>query len=128
MAKKGHRTDQQGGQKHAKGIRQGTIWEFGQNGWEPPNYPVECGRSTDSDLRDNDRGGKGEDNVNRPSHYNQLKGFEAIDITEQFNFNLGNAIKYIIRCDHKGKPIEDIRKSIWYLERELDRRYYDGEA
>ena len=62
------------------------------------------------------------DQVNHPSHYMQNNGWEAIDVTEQFNFNLGNALKYIIRCDHKGKPIEDLRKATWYLEREISRR------
>lgn len=63
------------------------------------------------------------DNVNHPPHYNWLsKGIEAVDVCEQFNYNLGNALKYIIRCDHKGKPEEDIRKAIFYLNRELQRR------
>ena len=62
------------------------------------------------------------DQVNHPSHYTQNSGWEAIDVTEQFNFNLGNALKYVIRCDHKGKPIEDLRKAVWYLEREISRR------
>ena len=62
------------------------------------------------------------DQVNHPSHYIQNSGWEAIDVTEQFNFNLGNVIKYVIRCDHKGNPIEDLRKAAWYLEREISRR------
>ena len=68
------------------------------------------------------------DQVNHPSHYTQNNGWEAIDVTEQFNFNLGNAIKYIIRCDHKGKPIEDLRKAAWYIEREIARRSSSGDA
>jgi hypothetical protein len=62
------------------------------------------------------------DNVNSPQHYKQNKGWEAIDVTEQFNFNLGNALKYVIRCDHKGKPVEDLQKAIWYIQREISRR------
>jgi hypothetical protein len=62
------------------------------------------------------------DPVNNPAHYKQNEGWEAIDVTEQFNFNLGNALKYIIRCDHKGKPIEDLQKAVWYIQRELHRR------
>lgn len=61
------------------------------------------------------------DAVNMPSHYTQLP-VEAIDITEHFNFCMGNALKYIWRADHKGKPIEDLRKAIWYLQREVERR------
>lgn len=61
------------------------------------------------------------DPVSMPSHYTQLP-VEAIDITEHFNFCLGNALKYIWRADHKGKPLEDLRKAIWYLQREVARR------
>ena len=58
--------------------------------------------------------------VNHPSHYNQGK-YEAIDVIEdwELNFNLGNAIKYIARCNHKGKKSENLQKAIWYLNREL---------
>ena len=59
--------------------------------------------------------------VYHPKHYT-WGNIEAIDITENFNFNLGNAIKYIWRCDHKGMAIEDLRKAIWYLNREIERR------
>lgn len=61
------------------------------------------------------------DPVNSPQHYKWLP-VEAIEITECFNFNMGNALKYIIRADHKGKPIEDLRKSLFYIRRELERR------
>lgn len=63
------------------------------------------------------------DPVNRPAHYRWLpNGIEVIDITETLNFNMGNAIKYILRADHKGKPEEDLAKSLWYINRELERR------
>ena len=64
-----------------------------------------------------------EDNVNHPSHYNS-GNIEVIDAIEDWNlgFCLGNAVKYIARADHKGKPIEDLEKAIWYLEREVERR------
>ena len=45
-----------------------------------------------------------EDKVNHPSHYiwlKQLCGVEVIDITRHMDFDLGNAIKYILRCGHK---------------------------
>ena len=60
------------------------------------------------------------DNVNNPSHYN-TGTIEVITVIEDWklNFNLGNAIKYIGRCEHKNNKIEDIKKAIWYLEREL---------
>ncbi len=58
--------------------------------------------------------------VDHPSHY-QGRGIEAIDIIEAFdlNFRLGNAVKYILRSDKKGKRKEDLEKAIWYLKREL---------
>ena len=60
------------------------------------------------------------DNVNNPTHYN-TGTIEVITVIEDWklNFNLGNAIKYIGRCEHKNNKIEDIKKAIWYLEREL---------
>lgn len=59
--------------------------------------------------------------VNHPSHYNQGK-IEVIDAIEDWKlgFNDGNAIKYIARAKFKGKFEEDIKKAIWYLERELN--------
>ena len=63
------------------------------------------------------------DNVNHPAHYLQHpSGIEVIQITEHLNFCLGNAVKYILRADHKGKPIEDLNKARWYIEREITRR------
>jgi hypothetical protein len=63
------------------------------------------------------------DNINHPNHYTaHPSGVECITITEGFSFNLGNAIKYIWRSDSKGAPINDLRKAIWYLEREITRR------
>ena len=64
-----------------------------------------------------------------PQHYkNKRGGIEAIDITETFNFNLGNAVKYIWRSGSKeGESTEDdLRKAIWYIERELDRIVWDS--
>jgi len=63
-----------------------------------------------------------EDPVNSPSHYTWLGGIEVIDITEHLGFCLGNVVKYVLRADHKGKPIEDLEKAAWYLNRELQRR------
>jgi hypothetical protein len=37
-------------------------------------------------------------------------------------FNLGNAIKYIWRCDLKKDAIEDLKKAVWYIEREIEKR------
>jgi len=62
--------------------------------------------------------------VNHPAHYNEHpSGVECITIVEEFNFNLGNAIKYIWRAGLKPdiRAAEDLRKARWYLLRELER-------
>ena len=62
------------------------------------------------------------DNVNHPKHYTEHpSGVECIEITEHFNFNKGNAIKYIWRSADKGKEVEDLRKARWYIDREIAR-------
>ena len=62
------------------------------------------------------------DPVNHPDHYTSVvPGIECIEVTQHFNFNLGNAIKYIWRSGSKGKQVEDLRKSAWYLQREIER-------
>ena len=65
----------------------------------------------------------GDDPVNHPSHYNSHpSGVEVIRITEHMGFCLGNAVKYILRADHKGNAIEDLKKAVWYIQREIERR------
>ena len=67
------------------------------------------------------------DSVNHPKHYTtHPSGIECIDVTEHMGFNLGNAVKYIWRCDLKKDAIEDLEKSIWYVEREIQRRKKNG--
>ena len=62
------------------------------------------------------------DQVNHPVHYtSHPSGIETIQITEHMNFCLGNAIKYIMRSELKGKQIEDLKKAIWYINREIER-------
>jgi len=60
------------------------------------------------------------DPVNHPKHYYGNK-LQAIDVIEDFElgFHLGNAIKYILRAEKKGDKIENLKKAIWYLEREI---------
>ncbi|MCM3521746.1 DUF3310 domain-containing protein [Curtobacterium sp. P97] len=64
-----------------------------------------------------------EDVVNHPSHYTAYQGIEVIDLTEQMNFNRGNAVKYIARAGLKdpAKEVEDLQKARWYLDREIAR-------
>lgn len=59
------------------------------------------------------------DNVNHPNHYKWLKdkcGVEVIDITRHLDFDLGNAIKYILRAGKKDDIIQDLKKAIWYIQ------------
>jgi hypothetical protein len=37
-------------------------------------------------------------------------------------FNLGNALKYIWRCDLKKDAVEDLRKARWYIDEEIKKR------
>lgn len=58
-----------------------------------------------------------------PDHYRRHpSGIECIQITEHMSFPLGSAIKYIWRADLKANPLEDLKKAVWYLEREIQRR------
>jgi len=69
---------------------------------------------------------KKDDMVNHPPHYSWLKdkcGIEVIDITRHLDFDLGNAVKYILRAGRKhefgmsdnDKTLEDLKKALWYL-------------
>ena len=63
------------------------------------------------------------DPVNSPPHYKQggiecIEAIKAALTAEEYQGYLkGNAFKYIWRSNHKGKPKEDIRKAVWYLNR-----------
>lgn len=63
------------------------------------------------------------DRIN-PEHY-KIGGIETIDFIEakNLNYNLGNAVKYISRAGHKGSCVDDLKKAVWYLQRELS--FYD---
>ena len=62
------------------------------------------------------------DAVNHPSHYTtHPSGIECIQVTEHMGFCLGNAIKYVWRAGEKGDAVEDLRKAVWYINREIER-------
>lgn len=64
-----------------------------------------------------------DDPINHPKHYtNHPSGIECIQITRHMGFNLGNAIKYIWRADLKGNSIEDLKKAVWYINDEIQKR------
>ena len=58
--------------------------------------------------------------VDSPSHYHS-DTIEVIDAVEHWGlgFNLGNVVKYIARCQYKNNEITDLKKALWYLEREI---------
>lgn len=66
------------------------------------------------------------DLINHPKHYNaHPSGVECIQVTEHMTFNIGNAVKYLWRCEEKGAHEADLRKAKWYIERELQRLGFD---
>lgn len=58
------------------------------------------------------------EHVDHPDHYNQGK-FEVIEVIEDWDlgFAAGNAVKYIARYKYKAKPVEDLKKARWYIDR-----------
>jgi hypothetical protein len=64
--------------------------------------------------------------VENPDHYNTgaIEAIEAIRASmpsEQFfGYLKGNVMKYLWRYDYKEKPVEDLRKADWYLNRLID--------
>ncbi len=63
------------------------------------------------------------DVVNSPAHYNSggieaIEGIEASMAPEAYEGYLkGNIMKYMWRYEKKAKPIEDLKKARWYLDR-----------
>lgn len=77
----------------------------------------------DSSATESLEGSQISDPVNSPAHYSRHpSGIECIQVVEHMGFNLGNAVKYIWRCDLKRDAIEDLEKSVWYLTREIEKR------
>ena len=56
-----------------------------------------------------------------PKHYSL--GPQPVDVIDAWglNYKLGNALKYIARCAHKGQKIKDLKKAIHYLEMEIEK-------
>ena len=61
-----------------------------------------------------------DDPVNHPSHYTRGK-IEVIDFIDDqgLDFELGNAVKYIARAGYKTDAVEDLKKAVWYINREI---------
>lgn len=58
-----------------------------------------------------------EDEVNIPTHYrSHPSGIQAVEVTRHLDFDLGNAVKYLMRYLNKGTPRKDLMKAKWYIE------------
>ena len=55
-------------------------------------------------------------------HYENGKGYDIIDVCKDYalNFNRGNIIKYVARAGKKKDELQDLRKALDYLQREID--------
>jgi len=68
------------------------------------------------------------DAVNHPKHYtSHPSGIECIQVVEHMGFNVGNAIKYLWRTDHKN-GLEDLKKAAWYINREIEKKEKENAA
>lgn len=61
------------------------------------------------------------DPVNSPAHYAAGRQYEPIAVIEdwELGYRLGNALKYISRAGRKENALEDLKKAVWYLQREI---------
>jgi len=67
-----------------------------------------------------------DDPVDKPLHYNS-GNIECIDAivesmsNEEFcGYLKGNVLKYVWRYRYKGKPVEDLKKARWYLNKMVE--------
>ena len=57
--------------------------------------------------------------MEKPKHYPQT--YDVIDFVKdnELNFNEGNIIKYVTRARKKGQHLDDLKKALNYLQREI---------
>ena len=60
------------------------------------------------------------DPVTRPFHYTR-GSIEVLDFIEdqKLDYHLGNVVKYVVRCAHKGDELGDLRKALQFLARRI---------
>ena len=70
---------------------------------------------------------KEQSKVTTPSHYDNGKSYDVIDFCNDYklNFNRGSAIKYISRAGKKDNEIQDLKKAIDFIQREI--KYLENE-
>lgn len=70
---------------------------------------------------------KTEDKVNNPAHYGTGEIECIIYMEDNMDFQMflgyleGNSKKYLHRYRYKGKPLEDLKKSRWYLDKLIEK-------
>ena len=98
---------------HCKGCRYGDIVGLCCFKDRPTTWGVEI---ADKGTQHN--------NVNHPNHYANGR-IEVMYFIEYkgLGFHLGNAVKYISRAGRKNpdKTVEDLRKAVWYINRQIHR-------
>jgi hypothetical protein len=59
-------------------------------------------------------------------HYKKL-AIEPLEVilANNYGFLKGNALKYLMREEHKG-GVDDLKKAIWYIERIIEERERGG--
>ena len=92
----------------------GSNYNYTEEMFEKPILAVNYDGSLNLDAK--------EDLINNPKHYT-TGGIETIDFIEakNLNFRLANAVKYLTRAEHKGSKLSDLKKAIWYIQREIDK-------
>jgi len=55
-------------------------------------------------------------------YYKNEQDYDVIDICTDYNlnFNRGNILKYVVRAGKKDDELQDLRKALDYLQREIE--------
>jgi hypothetical protein len=90
-------------------------------------------RAVQEIINTSDRIGSKIDMVNSPPHYNQtgIECIHAISAATNTGFKYylqGNILKYLWRFDYKDKPLEDLEKAKWYLDKLIEEVMADGKS
>lgn len=109
--------------------REGDVWTVDENGELYYLHNSCCGNipfeEVDRDLGPLTKVPECDDPVD-PDHYKFPGGAEVITISEHLTSNAGQAVQYLARACRidgkvKGNPVEDVRKALWFAQRELAR-------
>ena len=59
--------------------------------------------------------------IEKPNYY-QSTSIDVVDLCKLYdiNFNKGNVIKYVCRAGKKDNEIQDLKKAVEYLQREIE--------